>query len=80
MEKRQIALAVGAAFVVVLLLGWFLAVMISILRRRVDLCPACNSNRIRPSWPRFSDAFLSLSSIAAFRCEACLTRFYGRRT
>jgi len=80
MEKHKIAFAIGAGLVVVLVLGWVFVVLFSILGRRVDLCPACNSTRIRPSWPRFSDAFLSVSSIGAFRCEACLTRFYGRRT
>jgi hypothetical protein len=79
MDKHKIAFAIAAGLVVVLLLGWIFVVMFSIFRRRVDICPACNSNRIRPSWPRFSDAFLSLSSIAAYRCEACMTRFYGRQ-
>ncbi len=37
-------------------------------------CPHCRSLRIRTSWPRISDRFLPW--LRAYRCEACLRRFY----
>jgi hypothetical protein len=61
------------------LILWLSAVMIARSRARVDRCPVCSSNRIRPSWPKVTDVFLNMSAIAAFRCEACLKRFYARK-
>jgi hypothetical protein len=62
------------------LLTWMCAVLIARSRPRVDRCPVCRSNRVRPSWPKILDRFLSISAISAFRCEACLKRFYGRKS
>jgi len=33
------------------LLTWMCAVLIARSRPRVDRCPVCRSNRVRPSWP-----------------------------
>jgi len=74
------AIIVVAALLLGLALTWLSVIVVARSRRRVDLCPSCNSNRIRPSWPRVTDVFLRISSIAAFRCEACLKRFYGRKS
>ena len=37
-------------------------------------CPHCRSLRIRSAWPRVSDRFLLW--LHAYRCEACLRRFF----
>jgi hypothetical protein len=62
------------------LLTWFFAMLIARSRPRVDRCPACRSDRVRPSWPTIIDKFVGISAVAAFRCEACLKRFYGRKS
>jgi len=63
-----LAIAVAAAA----LLSWLTALAIAHSRLRVDQCPSCLSTRVRPSWPTAIDKFLSISAVAAFRCEACL--------
>ncbi len=42
--------------------------------RTYGRCPFCQSTRIRSAWPRFSDRLLLW--LRAFRCEACLRRYY----
>jgi hypothetical protein len=59
---------------------WLSAVLVARSRPRVDRCPVCMSNRIRPSWPRFTDVFLNMTAVSALRCEACLKRFYVRKS
>jgi hypothetical protein len=81
MDSRFLpAILIAIGLVLALGLAWLSVIVVARSRQRVDLCPSCNSNRIRPSWPRVTDVFLSISSIAAFRCEACLKRFYGRKS
>ncbi len=63
--------------VLVVFLTWLYTVVVARSRHRVDRCPKCRSQRVRPSWPRVVDVFLGISSVSAFRCEACLARFYG---
>jgi hypothetical protein len=76
----RIRYILAIAAVTPVLITWVAAIMIARSRRRVDLCPACRSNRVRPSWPSILDHFFSIASVAAFRCEACLKRFYGRKS
>lgn len=68
------------AVIVPTLVTWFFAVLIARSRSTVDRCPVCRSNRVRPSWPKFLDKLLGISSLSAFRCEACLKRFYARKS
>jgi hypothetical protein len=62
------------------LITWLSAIVIARSRQRVDQCPSCKSDRVRPSWPTILDKFLGISALAAFRCEACLKRFYARKS
>jgi transposase-like protein len=75
MEWVLVAMAIGAAA----LLAWLSAILAAGFRRRIDLCPSCRSDRVRPSWPTVADRVLRISAIASFRCQACMKRFYGRR-
>ena len=74
--RYMLAIAVG----VITLLAWLWVVLLASSRKRVDLCPQCRSYRVRPSWPTIMDRVLSISAICAFRCEACLNRFYARKS
>ena len=67
--------------VVSVALLWCLTLIIvaSARGRKIPKCPHCHSRRIRSSWPRFGDKFLLLIGITAYRCEACLRRFYAMR-
>jgi len=76
----RIRYAVAIAVLTPTLVTWMSAVVIGRSRRRIDRCPSCKSNRVRPSWPTIVDKFFSITSITAFRCEACLRRFYGRKS
>jgi hypothetical protein len=76
MRVQYMLAIVGTA----VLLTWLSAVVVGRSRRRVDRCPSCRSDRVRPSWPTILDKFLDISSIAAFRCEACSKRFYARKS
>ena len=60
---------------------WCLTLIIvaSARGRKIAKCPHCHSGRIRSSWPRFGDKCLLLTGITAYRCEACLKRFYAMR-
>jgi hypothetical protein len=71
-----------AALIVLIptVLTWLCAMVIARRRTRVDRCPSCRSDRVRPSWPTIIDKFVGVSAVAAFRCEACLKRFYGRKS
>jgi hypothetical protein len=77
MRTRYIIAIVMALPFLVVALTWLYTVIVARSRRRVDRCPKCKSHRVRPSWPKIVDVFLGISSVAAFRCEACLKRFYG---
>jgi len=72
----MLAMAIGAA----VLIAWLWAVLLARSRKSVEKCPTCRSNRVRPSWPTISDRLLGVANICAFRCEACLRRFYARRS
>jgi transposase-like protein len=42
-------------------------------------CPLCNGQNVRPSNLRsFKDSFLTMFSVAPFRCRVCQHRFYKR--
>jgi hypothetical protein len=43
------------------------------------ICPHCKGKGIRPSRPRFIDAFFYLFGMWPFRCVACNTRFYASK-
>jgi hypothetical protein len=77
MPIRYIVVIAGAA---ITLLAWLWVVLLASSRKRVDQCPQCHSCRVRPSWPTIMDGILSISAICAFRCEACLKRFYARKS
>jgi DNA-directed RNA polymerase subunit RPC12/RpoP len=67
--------------VVSIALLWCLTLIIvaSARGRKISKCPHCHSRRIRSSWPGCRDKFLLLIGITAYRCEACLKRFYAMR-
>jgi hypothetical protein len=68
---------VGLVVSVALLWCLTLIIVASARGRKIPKCPHCHSRRIRSSWPRFGDNFLLFIGIAAYRCEACLKRFYA---
>ena len=70
----------GLVVSVALLWCLTLIIVVSARGRKILKCPHCHSRRIRSSWPRFGDRFLLLIGIAAYRCEACLKRFYVMAT
>ena len=74
--RYVLAIAVGTAALV----SWLIAVLVASSRTSLEKCPSCRSNRIRPAWPNIFDKILSLSAITSFRCEACLRRFYARKS
>jgi hypothetical protein len=74
--RYSLALIVGTP----MLLTWLFAIMIARSRNRIDRCPSCQSDRVRPSWPKIIDNLLSVTALAAFRCEACMKRFYARKS
>jgi hypothetical protein len=74
--RYMLVVAVGT----ITLFTWLIVILIASSRKRVDLCPHCRSYRVRPSWPTIFDKILNLSALCAFRCEACLTRFYARKS
>jgi hypothetical protein len=78
MRLRYLLAIAGAIPTLVVLLTWLTTIVIARSRRRIKCCPSCSSYRIRPSWPRILDIFLNITSVSAFRCEACLKRFYAR--
>lgn len=73
--RYMLAIAVAIPTIVT----WLIANLIARSRRRIDRCPKCKSNRVRPSWPAIRDKFLFISATSPFRCEACLKRFYARK-
>jgi hypothetical protein len=77
--RYMLAIAVAIPMLVALL-TWLTAIVIARSRRRIDRCPICKSNRVRPSWPTIMDKFLWISATTPFRCEACLKRFYARKS
>jgi hypothetical protein len=66
----SLAVVAVAAWLIVYLVAWGRG-------RRISKCPRCRSDRIRPSWPGALDKLLRVSSVMAYRCEACGKRFYA---
>jgi hypothetical protein len=80
MRIRYMLAIAGAIPALAALLTWMTTTVIARSRRRIDRCPSCSSYRVRPSWPTILDSLFSISSVAPFRCEACLKRFYARKS
>ena len=79
MRLRYIlALGLGGSMLLTWLTAWLWVVVLASSRHNLDKCPGCRSKRVRRSWPTTLDKVFSVSAICAFRCEACLKRFYAR--
>lgn len=76
----RIRYILAIAVVIPTMVTWLIAIIIARSRQRIDRCPSCKSNRVRPSWPTIIDKFLWISQSSPFRCEACLKRFYAPKS
>jgi hypothetical protein len=74
-NARRMALAAAAGILVAALCVWVVWSLVMVASRGANRrCPYCASHRVRQAWPRFIDRCLMM--FQAFRCEACLRRFY----
>lgn len=75
MSPRRVAVLIALGLLIGTLTVWAVSALIVIPSlRNHGKCPYCRSLRIRGAWPRLSDH--ALPWLRAFRCEACLRRFY----
>lgn len=78
MSPRRIAVLFAFGILMGSLSVWAVSSLVVIPSlRSPGKCPHCQSQRIRSAWPRLSDRLLLW--LRAFRCEACLRRFYVLR-
>lgn len=74
--RKQIAIAVLAVVIFVLLIVWVSIVILALIRGKTSRCPRCRTLRTRPAWPRLSDRLFP-SFVITQRCEFCRKRFYS---
>ena len=74
----DVALDAVVALIAVLLGLWIAVLVVASTRgSKPSKCPACMSDRIRLSWPRFYDKIVGITLLTAYRCLACEKRFYA---